>query len=259
MGAANEAANRDRADDEELASAVEPGADAARRADAAGTRPAALGAPPVHGADDLKDIAGIGPANEKQLRALGIYTFAQIGAWGPQEIAWVNSYLSFPGRIEREDWVGQARDLAAGKPPRPPRSSSRRLPAAAPTATEPQPGPTAQQLAAEETAIAARLAALPTAATAEQRADVAGTRPAAMAAPRAGSRDDLKIIRGIGPVNERKLHELGIFHFDQIGAWTRAEIRWVGYYLAFPGRIDREKWVEQAGDLAAGKPAGRVR
>ena len=52
--------------------------------------------------------------------------------------------------------------------------------------------------------------------------------------------DDLQRIKGVGPVNEKRLRELGIFHFDQIAAWTRAEIRWVGTYLSFPGRIDRE-------------------
>ncbi len=53
-------------------------------------------------------------------------------------------------------------------------------------------------------------------------------------------------------MNEKHLHGLGVFHFDQIAAWTRAEIRWVGTYLAFPGRIDREQWVTQAGNLAHG-------
>jgi NADH-quinone oxidoreductase subunit E len=53
-------------------------------------------------------------------------------------------------------------------------------------------------------------------------------------------------------VNEAKLHTLGVFHFDQIAAWTREEIRWVGTYLAFPGRIDREEWTTQAANLARG-------
>jgi NADH-quinone oxidoreductase subunit E len=48
------------------------------------------------------------------------------------------------------------------------------------------------------------------------------------------------------------LHDLGVFHFDQIAGWTREEIRWVGTYLSFPGRIDREQWVVQAANLATG-------
>ena len=43
-----------------------------------------------------------------------------------------------------------------------------------------------------------------------------------------------------------------IYHFDQIADWTRDQIRWVGTYLSFPGRIDREQWVTQAGNLARG-------
>ena len=54
-------------------------------------------------------------------------------------------------------------------------------------------------------------------------------------------------------MNEQKLNALGIFHFDQIAGWGRPEIRWVGTYLSFPGRIDRENWVSQATKLAAGE------
>ena len=65
-------------------------------------------------ADDLKRISGIGPKNEDQLNALGIYTFEQIAAWTPDNVKWVEGYLSFRGRIGREDWVGQAKKLASG-------------------------------------------------------------------------------------------------------------------------------------------------
>ena len=64
--------------------------------------------------------------------------------------------------------------------------------------------------------------------------------------------DDLKRIRGIGPQNEGRLHGLGIWHFDQIAGWTPENVRWVGSYLAFPGRIDRENWLDQAKALASG-------
>ena len=107
-------------------------------------------------------------------------------------------------------------------------------------------------LKAEEAAMASQLAALPKDATAEQKANAVGARPAGLAAPRGAAADDLKRIKGIGKVNEGKLNALGIFHFDQIAAWSRAEIRWVGTYLAFPGRIDREDWLAQAAVLARG-------
>lgn len=81
------------------------------RADAVGTRPPTLAAPRDAGADDLKSVTGIGPANEAKLNALGIYHLDQIAAWDEANMRWVGAYLSFPGRIEREDWVGQARLL----------------------------------------------------------------------------------------------------------------------------------------------------
>lgn len=83
-------------------------------------------------------------------------------------------------------------------------------------------------------------------------ADRLGERPPALPGPRLGGTDDLKRIRGIGPQNATRLNALGIYHVDQIAAWTPAEARWVGAYLAFPGRIEREDWVGQAKALARG-------
>ncbi len=77
-------------------------------------------------------------------------------------------------------------------------------------------------------------------------ADQVGVRPGALAGPRDGAPDDLKLIKGIGPQNESRLNALGVFHFDQIAAWTPEEARWIGSYLAFPGRIEREDWIGQA-------------
>lgn len=65
--------------------------------------------------DDLKAISGIGPKLETVLNGLGVWTYAQIAAWSPEEIAWVDDYLSFKGRIGRDDWIAQAAKLA-GKP-----------------------------------------------------------------------------------------------------------------------------------------------
>jgi NADH-quinone oxidoreductase subunit E len=65
--------------------------------------------------DDLKRIKGIGPVNEKALNELGIYKFRQIAAWTPENVDWVEDFMSFPGRIEREDWIAQAKTLADGE------------------------------------------------------------------------------------------------------------------------------------------------
>lgn len=64
--------------------------------------------------DDLKRIKGIGPVNEKALNELGIFKFSQIAAWTPANVDWVEDSMSFPGRIEREDWIAQAKTLAEG-------------------------------------------------------------------------------------------------------------------------------------------------
>ena len=112
----------------------------------------------------------------------------------------------------------------------------------------------------EEIAEKPEVAALAAEALADAPLDLMGeTRPAGLAAPRASGADRLTDIDGIGPVNERKLHALGIYHFDQIAAWTPAEMRWVGAHLAFPGRIEREDWAGQARRLAGEGGSGEAR
>lgn len=81
-------------------------------------------------------------------------------------------------------------------------------------------------------------------------------RPAALAAPRDGKKDDLKQIKGIGPRIEASLNQLGIFHFDQIARWSKKNVAWVDEYLSFKGRISRGNWIEQAKALSAKPPAG---
>ena len=70
--------------------------------------------------DDLKLIKGVGPKLEALCNKLGFYHFDQIASWTEKEIAWVDDNLEgFKGRVTREDWVQQARDLMNGLPPRP--------------------------------------------------------------------------------------------------------------------------------------------
>ncbi|SMH55552.1 LSU ribosomal protein L21P [Maritimibacter sp. HL-12] len=67
---------------------------------------------PAAGADDLKQLSGVGPALEKKLLEAGVTSFAQIAAWTEADIAEFDEKLSFKGRIEREGWVEQAKKLA---------------------------------------------------------------------------------------------------------------------------------------------------
>ena len=66
------------------------------------------------GGDDLKKLSGVGPALEKKLFEAGVTTFAQIAAWTEADVAEMDEKLSFKGRIEREGWIAQAKELTKG-------------------------------------------------------------------------------------------------------------------------------------------------
>ena len=75
-----------------------------------------------------------------------------------------------------------------------------------------------------------------------------------MDAAREGGPDDLKMIKGVGPKLEDLLHDLGVFHFDQIATWGPEEVAWVDQNLVgFKGRVSRDNWVVQARQLAKGE------
>ncbi|MCC0016361.1 MAG: hypothetical protein H6878_08840 [Rhodobiaceae bacterium] len=95
----------------------------------------------------------------------------------------------------------------------------------------------ARQPVAEKRAVEAPQAALPASDTV--------ARPSGLEAPR-GQADDLKRISGVGPKLEIVLNDLGIYHFDQIAAWSAGEVEWIDDYLKFKGRIERDKWIAQA-------------
>ncbi|MEE4186857.1 MAG: 50S ribosomal protein L21 [Roseobacter sp.] len=65
-------------------------------------------------ADDLKKLSGVGPALEKKLIEGGVTSFAQIAAWTEEDVAAMDEKLSFKGRIEREGWIEQAKELSKG-------------------------------------------------------------------------------------------------------------------------------------------------
>lgn len=73
-------------------------------------------------ADDLEQINGVGPMLNELLNDIGVFYFWQIAEWTPQEVDWVDDQLlHFKGRIARDNWVDQARELArqSGAAPRP--------------------------------------------------------------------------------------------------------------------------------------------
>ena len=78
-------------------------------------KPAGLEAAREGGADDLKKIKGVGPKLEQLLNSMGFFHFDQVAAWTETEVAWVDENLvGFKGRVSRDNWVEQAKHLAAG-------------------------------------------------------------------------------------------------------------------------------------------------
>lgn len=172
--------------------------------------------------DDLTKIYGIDGEIAGKLNGLGLYHYDQLAQLTPGQRRWLFRQLGHEGRFPSWWWRWRydAEQLvaAAGKTGK----ATGKAKAAAPV--------------------------LP----AEAPAEPEGTKPQGIAAARGGKADDLKRIRGIGKQNEGRLHGLGIWHFDQIAAWSAQEALWVGGYLAFPGRIEREDWIGQAKQLASG-------
>jgi predicted flap endonuclease-1-like 5' DNA nuclease len=105
---------------------------------------------------------------------------------------------------------------------------------------------------ADESVAVPSAAALPAA--------VIHNRPAGLDAARNNTADDLKIIKGVGPALEKLCHSLGFYHFDQVAAWTGAEVAWVDENLeGFKGRVTRDRWVPQAKAIVAMGPAEFLR
>jgi predicted flap endonuclease-1-like 5' DNA nuclease len=86
--------------------------------------------------------------------------------------------------------------------------------------------------------------------TVRARKGAAGLRPETLDAPRNGVPDDLSRIKGLGPKSREKLNALGVFHYSQIAAWNLDNARWIGAAIGAPGRVERDKWIQQARALA---------
>ncbi|HEY8259605.1 MAG TPA: hypothetical protein VIG55_00185 [Methylosinus sp.] len=154
----------------------------------------------------------------------------------------------------------------AGSPPAPARKKPPHvvLRGAPKPAPEPTPSPVAERAAAapniaEELepspqpppAVAVAPAEpRPAPAAAEAPKKHPGVRPEGLPGPRGGGPDDLSKIKGVGPKSVEKLHALGVYHFDQIAAWTPENVKWVSASFAIPGRLERGRWVAQAKELA---------
>ena len=264
----------------------ERGPEVASRAAFAEPRPALppVAAPPVKVSDrdNLQRIGGISGEIESVLNAHEIARYSQIAGWTAADVLRVEGLLGSSGRISRENWIEQAQILARGGAtaysrtfdarggPPPPISImpvaaalvapeiSPRVATAAPAPLPPEPEPETVPVAAApvpDEEIAAAIAAP------ERTPDLSGMRsvrseafraPDSMAGVPTATPDDLKRVRGIGLLIERKLNAMGVSTYEQIANWTADDVGTVNAKLEFKGRIERENWIEQARILASG-------
>lgn len=228
--------------------------------------------------DSLQRISGINPEIEKLLNVQGVTRFSQIAQWGKPEIERFDRLLGHPGRVPRENWVEQAQILAKGGDTAYSREFDRRhgtisdpaTPTAAPAAAaspsdhaartppkladairENQSRTVDEQPQRTSDLSSLRSVRAPAFRAAEQSPPAAregtGVRAVRSAVP-----DDLKRIRGIGVLIEKKLNSMGVTSYEQVANWSVADIERVSHLLDFKGRIERENWVEQARILASG-------
>jgi predicted flap endonuclease-1-like 5' DNA nuclease len=133
-------------------------------------------------------------------------------------------------------------------------SQRRQRPELAPIIVAPAPvaEPVAALVAVEaapEAAPAPAVAAAPTPQSRGKRS-AGGVKPETLDGPRNGVSDDLSRIKGLGPKSREKLNALGVFHYDQIASWNLDNARWIGAAIGAPGRVERDKWIQQARALA---------
>jgi len=97
------------------AKVVELEAELGRAATTFGEKPTFYNSPNKGEPDNLQQIRGIGPKLEAVLHSLGVYYFDQISSWNDMQVDEVDKKLPFKGRIHRDNWRGQARELNEGR------------------------------------------------------------------------------------------------------------------------------------------------
>ncbi len=172
---------------------------------------------PEGAADDLGRIGGVADKTAEVLNRNGIFHFWQVAAMTDDEAAKMEKVLKFPGRIRREEWREQAKELMSGKAPRAKVDRDRE---------------------------------------AGSMGSAGGSHAAfrKLKAPEGGKADELGLIGGVAEKTEKVLNDHGIFHFWQVAAMSEKDVKDLERDLKFPGRIGREEWQEQARELMAGKP-----
>jgi predicted flap endonuclease-1-like 5' DNA nuclease len=220
--------------------------------------------------DALQRISGINAEIEKLLNMQGVTRYGQIASWTPAEIERFDRLFGATGRIGRENWIEQAQILARGGDTgasrgfdRAPTATAAASPASAPEPTPLRPARLDEAIrgnqAAARTTDVGALKSVRSEAFQQRPLDAATAAAAAAAAAagsakvvRAANMDDLKRIRGVGVLIEKRLNAAGVTSYDQIAQWTADDVAHFSRMLDFKGRIERENWVEQARILSSG-------
>lgn len=203
---------------------------------------------PAH--DDLLRIGHMDAGLAAALEANGVSRYAQIAQWSPTEVERFEALLGTAGRIAHENWVEQAQILSRGGDTAFSRHYDRQKGLAKPLHPTKLADAIRENAQREQQESRRNIGALPSvksSAFKDEAAQEAPRRPL-----RASGSDDLKRIRGIGVLIEKKLNSMGIGTYEAIANWTAADIDRVSQTLDFKGRIERENWVEQARILASG-------
>ncbi len=193
--------------------------------------------------DDLQRILGINAEIEELAGRQGVTRYSQIASWTKADVERFDQLLGQSGRIARENWIEQAQILAKGGDTAYSRDLDRRTVSAAASDAGRDPRPA-------RTTDVSNLRSVRSEALRGSDA-TAGPREIGSAG-RIGPASDLKRIRGVGVLIEKKLHSLGVMSYAHIANWTASDIDRISQSLDFKGRIERENWVEQARILAAG-------
>lgn len=234
--------------------AERPRPDAAASALAAATAASLAAAPrrPVLalGRDNLQRISRISEDEERLLNVQGISRYDQIGGWTNSDLTRFERLLNSEGRITQENWIEQAQILARGGETAYSREIDRKHAAATPAPPRPTQLAEAIRTAQQPVAKKVDLTALRSVRSEAFRGDAERSRAAESGA--AARFDDLKRIRGVGVMIEKRLNSMGYHSYEQVANWTAADVDRVSQALDFRGRIERENWVEQARILASG-------
>jgi len=181
-------------------------------------------------------------------------------------VARFDQLLGGDGRISRENWIEQAQILARGgetaysrefdrqraniHPPRPTQLAEAIRAAQAEKAGGPPPAPAPEREPSKSFDLNKLRSVRSELFRTDEREAEKSIGPGTQGAVRA---DDLKRIRGIGVLLEKRLNSMGYRTYEQIANWTAADVERISRELDIPGRIEQENWIEQARILASGK------